>query len=246
MTEIGFISLKNKGGFVVRLEFEYFNEGTNKWIRTGGTGDITLGFSAKANPGDYGVPDGCLVRLHANVVWGTDKVSNEMFSYKRSNGGIASYSISGTTLSSHLEFHGISAISVGEGLDSVSLEQANILLDYSNLSDEQLNQIKADLESAPLAQSGSYGPLSWDISFHFDPIDIKKSRADVQIYAYGVNIIAAQLDVQNPKITVDKSIAGVGVIVELGLDFNSRKIYLKGNLNFVIYTKSFDLTILSF
>ena len=251
MQEIGKISLKNNGGFVVRLEFEHYNDATGKWIRTGGTGDITVGFSKTASPGEHGVPDGCMVRLHVNVIWGSDKTSTEMFIYKSGSNNVAGYAISGTTLNNHLEFRGVSSANLFAGpmdgdSDSISLEQANALFDYSGISDEQMDEVKANLESSPLAQSGSYGPISWDVGFHLDPKDITKSSVDVKISVLSFNIINAHLDAQNPKATADLSVGGIGVVAELGVDFSKRLVYLRGTLDFDAYKKKFDLTILKF
>jgi hypothetical protein len=242
------ISLKNNGAFVVKLEFEYYHETSSKWIRVAGTGDITLGFTKRANPGEHGVPDGSMVRLHANVIWGTDQVSNEMFLYEKGNTSMATYAISGTTLNNHLEYRGIE--SVLKKSDAMDIEQdtvhPDVMFDFSNLTDAEREEIKKNLENPTLAQGGTWGPISWDISFHFDPVDIKKSSADVIISVLGSKIISTHLDINNPKITVNTSIAGIDVVAEVGIDFNSRLIYLKGNLNYVFYSKSFDLTILKF
>ena len=112
MADIGFFSLKNDGLFVARLEFEYFDKNTNKWVHRKGTGDITVGNSQKASPGDYGVPEGSLVRLVAFVVWGSDNTSGEQFTYKKCNGNIANYTISGTTLINNLKYDGITPLPI--------------------------------------------------------------------------------------------------------------------------------------
>ncbi|MCL2496624.1 MAG: hypothetical protein FWF04_04330, partial [Clostridiales bacterium] len=110
MADIGFFSLQNKGGFVAKLAFEYFNASKQKWIRTVYVGDITLGKSIKASPGDYGVPDGSYVRLVAFVVAGSDKTASEQFTYRKNTGSTAKYTISGTTLINSLKYDGIEAI----------------------------------------------------------------------------------------------------------------------------------------
>ena len=107
MADIGFISLKNTGGFVASIQFEYLNNSTNKWVRTDNTGNITMGNSKTSSPGDYGVPDGCQVRLYANVIMGTDKVSDQSFTYKKGNGNTAKYTISGVTQSNILTYDGL-------------------------------------------------------------------------------------------------------------------------------------------
>lgn len=251
MKEIGNISLSNNAGFVVRLEFEYYNESTYKWVRSAGTGDITLGFSKTADPGEYGVPEGCLVRLYANVVWGTDKVSDEMFLYRKRSSYTAMYAISGTTQDSNLEFRGVSTkdLSVAasaKAFDAVSLGQDDILPDLGSLSKEEQDKLMADIEGSPFAHNGSWGPISWNVAFNLDLQDISNSSADVKVSVFSVNIIDAHIDVKNPKVVVDLTVAGVGVTAELGIDFSNRTIYLKGKLNFIFYTKDFNITLLSF
>jgi len=108
---IGFISLKNDALFVVRLEFEYLDR-RGTWVHAGGTGDITLGKTKKASPGDYGVQDGSTVRLKAWVAGGSDKYSSEEFTYKTGIESTAYYTISGTTLINNLKFDRVEPIYV--------------------------------------------------------------------------------------------------------------------------------------
>ena len=107
MADIGFISLKNTGAFVARIQFEYWNNSTSKWVRTDNTGDITAGFSKTSSPGECNVPDGSTVRLHVSVALGSDKDSSESYTYKKGNANIAKYTISGTTLSNTLKYDGL-------------------------------------------------------------------------------------------------------------------------------------------
>jgi hypothetical protein len=53
------------------------------------------------------VPEGNLVKLHANVTAGSDKVANEEFKFSKSSGKTAKYTISGTTLSNSLKYDGM-------------------------------------------------------------------------------------------------------------------------------------------
>lgn len=238
MNKIGKICLRNQGGFVVKLEFTYIDGNGNK-IRKKGTGDITIGFSKTADPGDYGVPDGAMVSIFCNVVWGCDNQGNEIFLYQKGDNMIANYVITGTTLSNSLGFTGFSTAN-----DAMA---ANVLpQDYANLSNDQMTAIKNDLENPALGQSGSWGPISWDVNMHFDPGDIRKSFLDARIGVFGINIINGRLDINNPEIGVDLTVAGVGVKAALGINFNLGEVYLKGSLNFVFYSKDFNLTILKF
>lgn len=248
MMTIGKMYLKNNGGFVVRLEFEYYNKGTNKWIHAKGTGDITLGFGKTVDPGDYGVPDGCLCQLYANVAWGVDREAKEMFVYAKGDGHTANYTISGTTLAAHLEFRGVSDLRakagpVAEESDSI---HPDALLDYAALSAEQLAEVKENLESAPLSQNGSFGPLGWNVTLNLDPGDFRKSCIMAKITLLNFEVLNTELNAQNPKAALNLSVAGIGMTGELGVDFDQRYVYLKGQLNFVAYKKKFDIKVLNF
>jgi hypothetical protein len=97
MQEIGKFSLKNQGGFVTKLQFAYLDDG-GAMQHLNGTGNITLGCSETADPGDHGCPDGSPVALYAFVVWGSDNQAKQFFTYKKGNSKTAYYTISGTTL----------------------------------------------------------------------------------------------------------------------------------------------------
>lgn len=106
MQSIGKFSLFNQGGFVTKLQFVYWDGQGNK-IHKDGTGDIPLGQSDSANPGDYGVPNGMLVSLYAFVVWGSDNEANQVFTYDSSSTVTANYTISGTTLDNTLVLNSV-------------------------------------------------------------------------------------------------------------------------------------------
>jgi hypothetical protein len=103
MQSIGKFNLKNQGGFVVKMGFQYHNQNSSNWTRTDKeTGKILLGQSKTADPGDYGVADGDTVRIYADVQAGKDKHGNQDFTYQKGNALTAYYSISGTTLDDRL------------------------------------------------------------------------------------------------------------------------------------------------
>jgi len=102
------------------------------------------------------------------------------------------------------------------------------------------------LDKAPAKTSGSWGPISWNITIHIDYQNIMNSYAEAEISVFGVSIINGRIDVKNPTIKVDLTVAGVGVKAELGIDFEKRIIYLKGTLNFIVYSKDFNITIFHF
>ena len=107
MQQVGKFSLKNNGGFVVKLQFQYIdNKGEKKHVD--GTGSFPLGQTETADPGDYGVPEGSPVTVYAFVVWGKDAVGQQLFIYTKGSTTTANFAISGTTLDNSLGFEGLS------------------------------------------------------------------------------------------------------------------------------------------
>jgi len=107
LQQIGKMSLKNQGGFVTRMMVSYLDDNGEKQL-SGHTGDITLGLSKTADPGDLGVPDGSIVSMYAFVVWGKDNEAKRVFLYHKGNPATADYTISGTTLDNELGLTDIS------------------------------------------------------------------------------------------------------------------------------------------
>ena len=99
--KIGKMSLKCSGGFVAKLKFAFLDDNGQKQL-TDDTGDIPLGQTRTADPGDLGVPDGSLTYMFAFVVWGTDNESKQAFIYEKGSPLTAHYNISGTTLGNDL------------------------------------------------------------------------------------------------------------------------------------------------
>ena len=110
MQSVGKFSLKNQGGYVVKMGFQYHDpNNSGDWTRTKDeTGKILLGQSKTVDPGTFGVPDGSTIRIYADIEAGPDKHGGQDFTYQSGNASTANYSCSGTTLDSRL------------GLDSVS------------------------------------------------------------------------------------------------------------------------------
>lgn len=243
MKSIGKMKLQNFGGFIAKLRFEYYDEDKNIWIQTNETGNIALGFSKEVKPGDYGVPDNSLCRLYAFVLWGTDKLSKEMFKYEQNNTKTACYRISGTTQDNSLTFIGVRDSSANE-LTQESKPKA--IAAIPQISEAQLELLKESIENPSFTQSGSYGPFSWNINLDINASNITKSNASIIISFLSVKIIDTELNAANPKITIDLNVAGVGIKAELGIDFNKHIIYLKGKLNALVYIKDFNITLLQF
>lgn len=71
--KVGSLKLKNQGGFVVKMDF-LFGDSPEKLHRLDGSRkDITLGFSETKDPGEYGVHEGDICTVYADVVAGKDK-----------------------------------------------------------------------------------------------------------------------------------------------------------------------------
>ena len=239
---IGKIKLKNNGGFVARMQFEYFNFPSGQWIHVDGTGDITVCFAQEVDPGKFGVPNGSLVKLHVSVVWGRDNEAKEMFMYEKGSDYMADYAISGTTLDNTLIFKGL----VSSPMMRSGLEDKPELFELDEPTEEELREFEQNFMDTPFMQNGILGPLNWGVKPQINHDDILKSSIDVNITLFGVEILNATLNVSNPKATVNMKIKGVGVSAELGADFSRRIVYLKGNMQLGGRTKKFDYTILSF
>ncbi len=99
--KVGNFCLKNDGGFVVKLQFVFWDEKGNK-VHTDGTAGYPVLQTECRSPDQSGVPDGALVSLYAFVVWGSDNTANQIFYYDSSSTVTANYAISGTTLNNDL------------------------------------------------------------------------------------------------------------------------------------------------
>ena len=104
------------------------------------------------------------------------------------------------------------------------------------------------LDALPVSHhsKGSWGPLSWEVDANVDKQDIINSSFHIKISFYGTTLIDSTFDKDNPKLDADFKISGVGVQVEVGIDFDGERIYLSGVLDFQVYKKKFDITILKF
>lgn len=109
LQEIGFLELKNQGGFVVRLECYYTtSDYAAEWKTTGNTGDITLGRSKSLKLEELEkLRDGDIVTVYAKVILGKDNHGKVNFIYRKGNPRTAKFTISGTTLDNELGFNEI-------------------------------------------------------------------------------------------------------------------------------------------
>jgi hypothetical protein len=104
--KVGNFCLKNNGGFVVKLQFVYWDDNGNK-IHVDGTAGYPVLRTECLTPGQAGIPDGSLVSLYAFVVWGSDNTANQIFIYDSSSTVTANYTISGTTLNNDLVLNSV-------------------------------------------------------------------------------------------------------------------------------------------
>ena len=104
---VGAIELKNRGGFVVRMDFIYLNDKGRTVRIVGSRKDITLGYSECQDPGCFGMPECAEFTVYADVVWGRDNKGPVWLVYDPCSRKKAKFTISGMTLSNHIEFDGI-------------------------------------------------------------------------------------------------------------------------------------------
>lgn len=108
---IGQLRLHQKAAVVAKLQCKFRVQGQDEWTHCDGTGDVLVGQTRELDPGAANppVPDGADVSIYAFVVWGSDVEGREIFRYQKGNSRIASYTLGGTTLDSHLAYDGIQA-----------------------------------------------------------------------------------------------------------------------------------------
>lgn len=106
MQSIGNFSLTNNAGEVVKLQFVYWDAKGNKHHEDG-TDGFPINQSRSRTPGESGVPAGSTVSLYCFVVWGIDVTADQQFIYDPNSTSTASYSVTGTTLDSHLTLLGV-------------------------------------------------------------------------------------------------------------------------------------------
>jgi hypothetical protein len=171
---IGKMSLKNQGGFVVRLAFSYFDENGYQKI-SNHTGDIDLGQTKTANPGDLGVPDGTTIWMYAFVVWGQNNGASQAFIYESGNAETADYVISGTTLNNSLALIGINESEWTNWAGSLSATP-NLLFTPTSVSELQNIIQKYQGHTIRAAGTGhSWSPLVVTSDIIIDPTGITEN-----------------------------------------------------------------------
>ena len=107
--KVGNISLRNQGGFVAEMHFQFIDSQGNSSRLKGSGRDITLGKSDTRDPGDFGLADGTLFTVHARVKAGDDNTGVLWLRYEKGNRRTARFTICGTTKNNHLGLNGILA-----------------------------------------------------------------------------------------------------------------------------------------
>ncbi len=93
------------------------------------------------------------------------------------------------------------------------------------------------------AFAGSIGPISYYVDVDLNLGNLIESSFAVKIGIFGVDLIDIVLDVNNPRATIDLSVSGVGVVGEVGIDFDGCRIYCSLELDYLVGSKTytFDL-----
>lgn len=77
--------------------------------------------------------------------------------------------------------------------------------------------------------------------------NIKDSYVDFNFYVFGIRLIHACLDFNNPKIQIRLSpVPGTRVVGEAGIDFETGRVYIMGTFTTFGHTATFDLTLFKF
>lgn len=107
---------------------------------------------------------------------------------------------------------------------------------------------KEHLEALPMLNniSGGWGPLSWEIDIDIKEPDISKDYFRIKLMFFGTTILNENFSETHPEIDVNLTLFGVGLTCTVGVDYTKRIVFLRGNLNFVVYSKQFDLTLYKF
>lgn len=93
--------------------------------------------------------------------------------------------------------------------------------------------------------SGKFGPFQFTVDAHLDLSDIYQSHFYVTMTVFGVKIVDCKLDLNNPNIQIGAEVLGVGVIGEVGIDFNKSCIYAKITLKYLIGKQDFNFILYS-
>lgn len=150
-----------------------------------------------------------------------------------------------------ITFPGISIIDInGEtdsGLVKLDVSEFGILIWVNKkITGSLMNINPSDVMASNDALSaihGSFGPFDYNIDVHLDTSDYSKSYFYVELSIWGIHLINAHLDANNPKVTIDASVLGAGVEGTLGVDFNQCRVYVEVVLKYIFDKKKYSFDI---
>ena len=109
MKKIRYFKLKNKGLFVTRIVVNYEHDdgkgnSSKGTYECSGYRDICKYAERTLDLTDTSIPNGAVVQLKAEVVWGKDREAGEKYIFDKDAGAMATYRTEGTTRKSKLKF----------------------------------------------------------------------------------------------------------------------------------------------
>ncbi|MCP3142803.1 hypothetical protein [Pyxidicoccus xibeiensis] len=109
LPEVGEITLKNEGLFLVSQRFVYFDADGREQTTRPTSNPYAKGKSYTAAPSEYGVPDGAEVWVYAQVSIGRSPLARVPCINRKGSSVTARYTITGTTQDNDIEFDGVDA-----------------------------------------------------------------------------------------------------------------------------------------
>ena len=150
-----------------------------------------------------------------------------------------------------INYDGFATVEIdGNSYAGIVMVQVEVTGGYLTVKKSLVNDamtIKAsDVQDAPHSLSaihGSFGPFDYNIDVHLDTSDYSQSYFYIELSIWGIHLINAHLDANNPKVTIDASVLGAGVEGTLGVDFNSCRVYVDITLKYIIDQKTYSFDI---
>ncbi|MFP2930191.1 hypothetical protein ACLESO_34345 [Pyxidicoccus sp. 3LG] len=115
LPEVGEITLKNEGAFLVSQRFVYFDADGREQTTGATSNPYPVGQRHKAAPSNQGVPDGAEVWVYAQVSIGKGAQAHVPCINRTGSTVTASFTITGTTLDNDIKFDGVSAPQLASG-----------------------------------------------------------------------------------------------------------------------------------
>ncbi len=93
------------------------------------------------------------------------------------------------------------------------------------------------------AYAGAVGPISYYVDVNLNLNNLLESNFVVKLGVFGIDLIDIVLDAQNPRATIDLTVSGIGVVGEVGIDFDGRRIYCSLELGYLVGSKTYTFDI---